>query len=72
MDDKQLPGNGFFIAEKQADGSPGRPLGNEDGAIMLFDDLDTVRSARDTYSKELGHPLSIFKIAITPAGEVIL
>ncbi len=61
---------GFFIAQKQEDGSPGRPVGNEDGAIMMFEDLDVAKGVRDNMQEE-GAPLAIFKVNLVYAGEVL-
>ena len=36
---------GFFLAKKLPDGAPGRPLGNEDGAIMVWEDLAAANRA---------------------------
>jgi hypothetical protein len=61
---------GFFIAQRQADGGPGRPIGNDDGAIMLFEELDKVIAVRNAMEEEHG-PLGVFKLNISFAGEVI-
>ena len=61
---------GFFIAKKQTDGSPGRPVGNEEGAIMLFEDLEVSTKVKDSMASEHG-PLSIFRVNLVLAGEVL-
>ena len=63
--------SGFFVAEKLPDGSPGRPIGNEDGAIMLFEDLALADRVRSGAAPENG-PLTIFKVNIVFAGEVLI
>jgi hypothetical protein len=69
--DQPTPDQGFFIAQKLLDGSPGRPIGNEDSAIMLFEDLCVAQKVRDELSSEHG-PLSIFKVNMVFCGEVVL
>ena len=61
---------GYFIAQKQPDGTPGRPIGNEEDAIMLFEDLEKAREVQLTMSAEHG-PLSVFKVNLVFAGEVL-
>ena len=60
---------GYFIAQKDQDGSPGRPIGNEDGAIMLFDDLAVARKVRDDSLAECGQ-MYIWRVNISILGEV--
>lgn len=62
---------GFFIAQKQPDGTPGRPIGNDDGAIMLFEDFDKACEVLKEMQAEYG-PLSLFKVNLVFAGEVII
>jgi hypothetical protein len=61
---------GFFIAQKQEDGTPGRPVGNDDGSIAVFEELDTALKVRDALTAEHGK-LSVFKINISFAGEFL-
>lgn len=61
---------GYFIAQKLPDGTPGRPIGNDDGAIMMFEDLEKVCDVRNAMLEEHG-PLSIFIVNIVFAGEVL-
>ena len=68
--EQSTPDQGFFIAQRLADGSPGRPIGNDDGAIMLFDDLGKALEVRTCMEAEHG-PLGVFKINISFVGEVI-
>ena len=46
-------------------------MGNEDGAIMVFDDLAAARLAMFSLVGEMG-PLSIFRLNISIVGEVVL
>jgi len=62
---------GFFIAQKLPGGGPGRPIGNEDGAIMVFEELALVAKIRGEMAKEHGS-LGIFRINVVLVGEVIL
>ena len=62
---------GFFIAQKLPDGGPGRPIGNDDGAISVFDDLGVATKVRDDMLAEHGL-LGIFKINVALAGEVLI
>ena len=62
---------GFFLAQRQEDGSPGRPIGNDDAAIMLFDDLANAVRVRDGMLAECG-PLGIFKLNVVLVGEVVV
>lgn len=62
---------GFFIAQKLADGSPGKPVGNDDGAIMLFEDFDKAIIVRGGLEKEHG-ALGIFRVNLVFAGEVLI
>lgn len=62
---------GFFIAQKLPDGSPGRPIGNDDGSIAMFEDLEVVKAVRSKLVEEHG-PLSIFRVNMVFSGEVIL
>lgn len=63
---------GFFIAQRQADGSPGKPIGDEEtGAIMMFEELDSALEVKSRLQAEHGQ-LSIFKINLVFAGEVVL
>jgi hypothetical protein len=63
---------GYFIAQKLANGTPGRPVGSEeDSGIMLFEDLNQARAVRDNMSLEHG-ALSIFVVNLGMVGEVIL
>lgn len=64
------PNQGFFIAQRQPDGSPGRPIGNDDGAIMMFEELDKVLEVRKEMEAEHG-PLGVYKVNMVFAGEVI-
>jgi len=61
---------GFFIAQKQQDGSPGRPIGNDDGAIMMFEELDKASEVRKNMEVEHG-PLSVFRVNMVFVGEVV-
>ena len=68
---------GFFIAQKKQDGSPGRPIGTGDfekdgnGPLLLFEDLEEATRVRAELVKSTG-PLSIFQVNLVMAGEVIL
>jgi hypothetical protein len=61
---------GYFIAERQPDGRPGKPAGNDDGAIMVFEELDPAKSARDRISREISREMAIYKLSIRLVGEV--
>jgi hypothetical protein len=63
--------SGYFIAKKLPDGTPGRPIGNEEDAISLFEDLDLAVKVRDSMLPEHGE-LSVFKINVAFVGEVLL
>ena len=69
--DQLTPDQGFFIAQRLPDGSPGRPIGNDDGSIAMFEDLDVARKTREDLTPEHG-PLSIFSVNMVFSGEVIL
>ena len=61
---------GFFIAQKQSDGSPGRPVGNGAGAIMMFEDLEKALEVKRAL--EVGHgALGVFAVNMSFAGEVV-
>lgn len=63
---------GFFLAQKQQDGSPGRPLGNEeDGAIMMWENLSEALNVRNRLIPEMG-VLCVFRVNLVFTGEVIL
>lgn len=62
---------GFFIAKKKPDGSPGIPIGNEDEAISMFDDLEKAVKVKDEMEAIHGK-LSIFRVSIVHMGEVII
>lgn len=70
-------GVGFFIAKKLKDGSPGQPIGMAidniamEGGIMMFEELGDAIKVRDTMQTDIG-PLSIFKVNLVFAGEVLL
>jgi hypothetical protein len=68
---QSTPDQGFFIAQLLPDGSPGRPIGNDDGSIAMFEDLDVAKSTRDSLLAEHG-PLSIFSVNMVFSGKVIL
>ena len=59
----------YFIAKKKQDGSPGKPIGNEVGAIMVFEELEVARGTCEVLSREHGQ-LSIFAMNIVVVGEV--
>ncbi len=61
---------GFVLAKKQSDGSMGRPVGNEDGAVMVFDDLEIARIVQKNMETSHG-ALSIFIANISFSGEVL-
>lgn len=61
---------GFFLAQRLADGTPGRPIGNEDGAVMMFEELEVAREVIAKLSEE-DCPLAIFKVNLVYVGEVI-
>ena len=61
----------FFIAKRQEDGAPGFPIGNDDGAISIFEDLDTAVKVQGEMEKEYG-PLAIFKINVAFVGQVLI
>lgn len=69
---------GFFIAQKQDDGTPGRPIGmaiddsEVDGGIMMFEELPHAIQARERMQADMGTELSIFKVNLAFVGEVIL
>ena len=62
---------GFFVAQKLADGSLGRPVGNDDGAIMLFEELERAAAVRLSLLEE-SSDLAVFKVNLVFVGEVIL
>jgi hypothetical protein len=62
---------GYFIAEKLENGKPGKPLGNEDGAIMMFDELDLALPVIGALKAD-NPRLSLFQTEVTITGEVIL
>jgi hypothetical protein len=62
---------GFFIAQKLPDGTPGKPVGNDDGAIMMFEEFDKAVTVRQELQREHG-PLSIFRVNLVFAGEVLI
>jgi hypothetical protein len=53
------------------DGTPGRPVGNDDGAIMMFEDLDKAIQVKAELEKEHGK-LTLFKVNLVFTGEVLL
>lgn len=63
---------GYFMATKKDDGTMGRPIGDDEtGAVMLFDDLDTVRSFAKKF--EVGEgcgKLCVFAVNLVVVGEV--
>lgn len=62
--------SGYFIASKEPSGKPGLPIGDEEtGAIMVFDDLQQVRSVRDKLPNS--PTMKIFKLSMSVVGEVI-
>lgn len=67
----------YILSKKNHDGSPGKPVGisaldetNEDGAMLLFEDLAQVRTVMEHVMSEMGE-LSIFKVSVTLLGEVV-
>jgi hypothetical protein len=62
--------SGFFIAQRLPDGSPGRPVGNSDGAMSLFEDLSVARKVKEDMEQEVG-PLAIFRLNVVYCGEVV-
>jgi hypothetical protein len=62
---------GFFLAQKQDDGTPGRPIGNEDGAIMMFEELEVAVRAMQDLPTNLA-PMGVFQVNISFVGEVII
>ncbi len=67
----------FILSKRNSDGSPGKPVGisavdesNNDGGMLLFEDLGQARAVRDTVLPDVG-PLSIFKVSVTLLGEVV-
>lgn len=69
-------GKGYFIAQKTADGSPGRPIGADEfvrdgnGPFLLFEDLDEAKKVKDQLVSQIG-PLSIFCVNIVLSGELV-
>lgn len=61
---------GYVIAKKNADGDMGRPIGNDEGAIALFEELDLAVKVRNSMVPEHG-PLSVFIVNLVFAGEVV-
>ena len=61
---------GFFIAQKLTDGSPGCPIGNDAGAIMMFEDLVKALDVKRAMEMEHG-PLSVFAVNMSFCGEVV-
>lgn len=61
---------GYFIAIKREDGSPDRPIGNDDGAISMFEELDQARATAASLSEEHG-PLAVFQVNLVFVGEVL-
>lgn len=66
----EQPSQGFFIAQKQQDGSPGRPIGNDAGAIMMFEDLAKALDVKRVMEVEHG-PLGVFAVNMVFVGEVV-
>ena len=62
---------GFFLAQKLPDGSPGRPIGNDAGAISMFEELDKALEVRRMMEAEHG-PLSVFAVNMSFCGEVVV
>ena len=60
----------FFIAQRQEDGTPGRPVGNDDGAIMMFEELELAKKVQQEMDDEHG-PLAIFQLNVKFVGEVV-
>lgn len=61
---------GYFIALKKPDGSPDRPIGNDDGAISMFEDLGmAVRVAENLSTPD--QPLHVFQVNLVFVGEVL-
>ena len=61
---------GFFLAMRQDDGSPGNTVGNDLGATMVFEDVAAAAAARESLRESYGK-LAIFCINIVVVGEVL-
>jgi hypothetical protein len=58
---------GFFIAEKLPDGSPGRPVGDQEyDTVALFHTVEKAIQIRDSVNKDL----KIFRLNLVFVGEV--
>lgn len=62
---------GYFIAQREPDGSPGKPIGNEDGAIMLFDSKEQAQKVLDEMTKDVTD-LRLYMVNYVVVGEVTL
>jgi hypothetical protein len=64
---------GYVVAEELEDGSPGRPVGGDDGSVALFDDLGAARAALLSVATDTAHcpKMSVFKVNVAMAGKVI-
>lgn len=58
---------GYFLAEVQPDSSPGRPIGDNNGAIMVFDDREL---AFETLKKTGIDGLAVFLLNVQVIGRV--
>ena len=66
----------YYIAKKNNDGSPGKPIGiaalddaNDDGAMLLFNGLKEAKSVLTEIGED---DLSVFKVHMRVIGEVVL
>jgi hypothetical protein len=65
---------GYVVAEELENGSPGRPIGNDDGSVALFDNLECARGVLEAVVKESGtvQKLCVFRANVSFAGKVVL
>lgn len=60
----------YLIARKQPDGSPGQPVGNDEGAVMVFEEIGDANRVRNSLSTT-SEPLSVFAVNLVIVGEVV-
>lgn len=60
----------YVIVQKTADGSPGRPVGDENGAIAVFEDSEQASKVLNDMKEDVPN-LGIFRLNISMAGEVL-
>lgn len=61
--------NAIFLAEEREDGTPGKPIGNEQGAIMVFEDGEMARTVWNEL-RETIPTLAMFGASISVVGKI--